>query len=154
MLNVLKDNKGARYKYKRLGRGIGSGKGKTSARGGKGQTARSGVALNGFEGGQTSLYQRLPKRGFNNVNRISYEVLNLQDINNLVEDGKVSADSITLEALREIGALKGKDALLKILGTGELKHKVQLTAHAASQSAKDALAKNGSTLHLPVSVKE
>src|SRR5688500_10283232 len=108
MLNVIKDNKGARKKSKRLGRGIGSGKGKTAGRGGKGQTARSGVALNGFEGGQMPLFRRLPKRGFNNYNRKEYEVLNFSDLTDLISNKKLSANNITIDSLREAGVLKGK----------------------------------------------
>lgn len=148
MLNTLKDNYGARKKYKALGRGIGSGKGKTSARGGKGQTARTGVALNGFEGGQTPLYMRMPKRGFKNIHRVEYAVLNLDDIASLVEVGAVDANNITIESLKQAGALKGHSTLLKILGTGECKQKVVIEAHAISASAKAALEQAGSTVNI------
>lgn len=134
MLNTLSDNKGARKKYKRLGRGIGSGKGKTSARGGKGQTARSGVALNGFEGGQMPLYRRLPKRGFKNFTKVEYEVLNLDDIQKAIDTNKISADNITLSSLKKSGMFKGNLALLKILGTGKLNQKTKIEAHAVSKS--------------------
>lgn len=146
MLNIIKDNKGARDKYKRLGRGIGSGKGKTSGRGGKGQTARSGVAINGFEGGQTPLFRRLPMRGFNNPTRQEYEVINFSDISRLVADKKVNASNITIAALRAIGFLKGKSAQLKLLGDGELSTQVTLEVHAASKQASEKFTKAGSTL--------
>src|SRR5690349_16440387 len=91
-LNEIRDNKGAHYRAKRIGRGIGSGKGKTSGRGGKGQTARSGVALNGFEGGQTPLHRRLPKRGFNNkIFQKDYKVINLGRLQQALDDGKLAA---------------------------------------------------------------
>src|ERR671928_1235904 len=92
-LNELSDNKGAHYRAKRVGRGIGSGKGKTSGRGGKGQTARTGVALNGFEGGQTPLHRRLPKRGFNNkIFRKDLKVINLGRLQTALDDGKLTAE--------------------------------------------------------------
>lgn len=146
MLNTIVDNKGSRSKFKRRGRGIGSGKGKTCGRGGKGQTARSGVALNGFEGGQMPLYRRLPKRGFTNIHKISYEVINFEDIQRLVDAKKVDAGAITISALRAACAFKGRSSLLKILGTGELKSKVSIEAHAISIAAKAKLEKNGSTV--------
>ena len=143
MLNTLRDNYGARKKYKRLGRGIGSGKGKTSARGGKGQTARSGVALNGFEGGQMPLYRRLPKRGFTNFTRVEYEVINFHDIQTLIDNNKVEPSNITLKHLRSIGALKGNTSMLKILAGGELKTKAKIYAHVASKKALEAAKKCG-----------
>src|SRR5271166_4242609 len=92
-LNEIRDNPGAHHRFKRIGRGIGSGKGKTSGRGGKGQTARTGVALNGFEGGQTPLHRRLPKRGFTNVFRTEYHVVNTGRLQQAVEQGRLSADA-------------------------------------------------------------
>src|SRR5947199_7946441 len=92
-LNEISDNPGANYKFKRVGRGIGSGKGKTSGRGGKGQTARSGVAINGFEGGQTPLHRRLPKRGFNNkIFQKDYKVVNLGRLQQALDEGKLTAE--------------------------------------------------------------
>jgi large subunit ribosomal protein L15 len=144
MLNQIKDNYGARKKYKRLGRGIGSGKGKTSARGGKGQTARSGVALNGFEGGQMPLYRRLPKRGFNQYGRVEFEVINLDDVQALVDAKRLPSDKITIQNLRDAGVFKGKSAFIKLLGTGELTAKLSIEVHAVSLKAKEALAKSKS----------
>lgn len=141
MLNNLKDNYGARKKYKRLGRGIGSGKGKTCARGGKGQTARSGVAINGFEGGQMPIFRRLPKRGFTNINRKEYEVINFGDIQRLIDNGKIGDTVITIDDFRKFRVLNGKLARLKILSNGELTSKITIQAHAASKKALEA-AKN------------
>ena len=105
-LNEISDNPGANYKFKRVGRGIGSGKGKTSGRGGKGQTARSGVAINGFEGGQTPLHRRLPKRGFNNIHRLNYQVINVGRLQKAVEAGKLAkGDTVTVESLIGLGIL-------------------------------------------------
>src|SRR5579862_5905282 len=104
-LNEIADNPGAHYRAKRRGRGIGSGKGKTSARGGKGQTARSGVALNGFEGGQMPLYRRLPMRGFNNYTRVEYAPINFSDLERLAEEKKIDPSNVTLLQLRECGFL-------------------------------------------------
>jgi large subunit ribosomal protein L15 len=142
MLNHLKDSKGARRKSKRLGRGIGSGKGKTCARGGKGQTARSGVALAGFEGGQMPLYIRLPKRGFNSLHA-KYSPVNFSDIEKLIEKKAVSSANITLEDLRKNGLLKGKSKKVKLLGTGKIKNKFNIEVHAISKAAEDILTKAG-----------
>jgi len=140
MLNLLKDNRGARKKSKALGRGIGSGKGKTSARGGKGQTARTGVALNGFEGGQTPLHRRLPKRGFNSLNKTIYRVVNLGQIQKLIDEG-INIEKIDLQFFKDKGFLTGKGSKLKILGKGELKSKIIIEAHAASDSVKKNIEK-------------
>src|SRR3954471_15836247 len=107
-LNEIRDNPGAHYRYKRVGRGFGSGKGKTSGRGGKGQTARSGVAINGFEGGQTPLHRRLPKRGFNNkIFQKDYKVVNLGRLQQAVDAGKLSAGaSIDAAGLVAAGILR------------------------------------------------
>lgn len=107
-LNDLREADGARYQFKRVGRGIGSGKGKTCGRGAKGQTARSGVALGGFEGGQMPLYRRLPKRGFKNPSRKDYAVLNVGDLQDAVTSGKVSAkETLTYELLATAGVVRG-----------------------------------------------
>src|SRR6195952_5758498 len=107
VLNELRDNEGAHYRKKRLGRGIGSGKGKTSGRGVKGQKAREGVSLNGFEGGQLPIYRRLPKRGFHNVNRKEYAPLNLGSLEAAFESGKIDAAQPINEAmLRDAGLVR------------------------------------------------
>ncbi len=147
MLNVIKDNFGARRKYKRLGRGIGSGKGKTSARGGKGQTARTGVALNGFEGGQMPLHRRLPKRGFASLNTEVVEVVNFDSIETFIKSGKLKSN-ISIDDLRNSGLLKGRTAKVKLLGSGELKSKISIQVHAISKQAEEALKKSGSTVEI------
>lgn len=135
----LHGNRGAKKKRKLLGRGIGSGLGKTSGRGGKGQTARSGVALNGFEGGQMPLYMRLPKRGFTNYTRNECCVLNLDDVQRLVDAGHVDPSQVlTLDVLKCIG--KCKDGMaLKLLSRGECNTKVTIEVNAASKAAVDKL---------------
>lgn len=143
MLNIIKDNDGARKKYKRLGRGIGSGKGKTSARGGKGQTARSGVSINGFEGGQMPLYMRLPRRGFNNHTRVEYVPINFSDVARLAEAKKIDLANVTLQSLVEAGLLKNLRQSVKLLGTGEIKSKFKIEAHAVSKKAQEMLTKAG-----------
>src|SRR3954471_4371091 len=106
-LNEIRANAGAHYRFKRMGRGIGSGKGKTSGRGGKGQTARSGVALNGFEGGQTPLHRRLPKRGFTNIFRKEFTVVNLGRLQEALDAGKLKAeDAVDAKGLVAAGILR------------------------------------------------
>src|SRR5262245_61329729 len=122
-LNEIRDNPGAHYRAKRVGRGIGSGKGKTSGRGGKGQTARTGVALNGFEGGQTPLHRRLPKRGFNNkIFRKQYNVVNLGRLQQALDAGKLTkADALDSAALVAAGVLRRPYDGIRLLAKGELK---------------------------------
>jgi len=148
MLNIITDNPGARKKYKRLGRGIGSGKGKTSARGGKGQTARSGVALNGFEGGQMPLHRRLPKRGFNNQNKIVYQVVNVGDIEQLITQKVLNSKHITIDALAAAGVIKGKQTRLKLLSEGDLQSKFTIDVHAVSHKASEKLSAHGCTVNI------
>src|ERR1700749_4042280 len=106
-LNEIKDNESARHRNRRVGRGIGSGKGKTGGRGGKGQTARTGVRINGFEGGQTPIHRRLPKRGFTNHFRHEYEVVNLGEVQKAVDSGKLDAKKdVTLEVLKAAGLVR------------------------------------------------
>lgn len=140
-LNELRDNPGARKKFKRIGRGIGSGKGKTSGRGVKGQKARTGVSLNGFEGGQLPIYRRLPKRGFNNIFRKHYAAINLGTIEAAIADGRLSAEATIDEAaLRAAGLLrKGKFAGVRLLAKGELTRKVAISVAGASAAAKAAV---------------
>src|ERR1700687_4915291 len=117
-LNEIRDNKGAHYRYKRVGRGIGSGKGKTSARGGKGQTARTGVALNGFEGGQTPLHRRIPKRGFRRVQfQKDYHIVNLGRLQTALDAGKLKADApVTGATLVAAGAVRAGGRRGRVLG--------------------------------------
>ncbi len=156
-LNELRDNEGARPKFKRVGRGIGSGKGKTAGRGVKGQKARSGVSLNGFEGGQLPIYRRLPKRGFKNIFRIQYTALNIGTLDQAIEDGKISADAeITELALREAGIVRQskKFAGVRLLGRGEIKRAVKITVAGASATAIAAVAAAGGTVTVTVAVAE
>jgi large subunit ribosomal protein L15 len=147
-LNELRDNPGARPKSKRLGRGIGSGKGKTSGKGVKGQKAREGVALNGFEGGQLPLYRRLPKRGFKNPFRVAFAPLNLGTLETALESGRLNADApLTEEHLRAAGLVRGGKGALKVrlLAKGEISRKVDITVSGASAAAIAAIeAKGGS----------
>ena len=133
----------------RVGRGIGSGKGKTSGRGVKGQKSRSGVAIKSFEGGQMPLYRRLPKRGFNSFNKNKIGKLNLGDLQLLIESKRIkSSDKIDIKYLHNSKILKKKYEKIKILGQGEIKDKLNLEVHYLSNSAKEKLSKNGSTIKI------
>lgn len=150
-LNELANRPGARKRRKLLGRGIGSGKGKTSGRGGKGQTARSGVAINGFEGGQTPIHRRLPKRGFNNHSRVEFQAINLSDLQRLVDLKKLDAKkTVNREALVAAGALATARKPVKILAQGELKVALNLELDGASKTAIAAVEKAGGKVTLPV----
>jgi large subunit ribosomal protein L15 len=156
-LNEIRDNPGAHYRAKRVGRGIGSGKGKTSGRGGKGQTARSGVALNGFEGGQTPLHRRLPKRGFNNaVFRTTYHVVNLGRLQQAVEAGKLKSDAtVDGAALVAAGVLRRlRHGGVRLLAKGELKAGLTISVAGASQAAIAAVEKAGGKVVLPAAKSE
>ena len=133
----------------RVGRGIGSGKGKTSGRGVKGQKSRSGVAIKSFEGGQMPLYRRLPKRGFNSFNKNKIGKLNLGDLQLLIESKRIkSSEKIDIKYLHSSKILKKKYEKIKILGQGEIKDKLNLEVHYLSNSAKEKLSKNGSTIKI------
>ena len=156
-LNQLHDNEGATRKKKRVGRGTGSGKGKTAGRGIKGQKARSGVAINGYEGGQMPLYQRLPKRGFRKPNRKKFAVVNLGLIQKFVEAGKLDAKAVISEdTLINCGLVRRKLDGIRILSKGELTSKVTLTVTGASKSAIVAVEKAGGSLTIaaPLSATE
>ncbi len=142
-LHQLKPAKGSvKGKTKRLGRGEGSGTGDTAGRGHKGAKSRSGYSRKiGFEGGQMPLQRRIPKFGFNNINRIDYKPINLSNLQALVDDKKIK-DSVDLETFIKLGLTKKKD-LVKILGNGELKSKLKVEAHKFSKSAKEAIEKAG-----------
>jgi len=149
-LNDLRDNEGATHSKKRLGRGIGSGSGKTAGRGVKGQKARSGVAINGFEGGQMPLYRRLPKRGFTNLFARELNEVNLGRIQQAVEAGKLdAAGAVTVDALVAAGVItrKARDGV-KILGVGELKAKLAFEVAGASKSAVEAIEKAGGSVKI------
>ena len=148
-LNELRDNPGATRTKKRIGRGPGSGKGKTAGRGIKGQKSRSGVSLNGYEGGQMPLYQRLPKRGFNKPNRKSFAVVNLGLIQKFIDEGKLDAKpDITEDALLAAGLVRRKLDGVRVLAKGELTAKVNLTVTGASKSAVEAVEKAGGSLNV------
>jgi large subunit ribosomal protein L15 len=150
-LNEIKDNRGAHYRAKRRGRGIGSGKGKTSARGGKGQTARTGVALNGFEGGQTPLHRRLPKRGFTRGDfRKRYAVINLGVLQRALDQGALqTGTTVKAEDLVKAGVLRRTWDGVKLLAKGELKAPLTLEVAGASKAAVAAVEKLGGKVVLP-----
>ncbi len=148
MLNELAANPGSKNKSKRVGRGIGSGKGKTCGRGGKGQTARSGVAVRGFEGGQMPLYIRLPIRGFNSLNPKCFEILNLRHLGQMIDSKKLSAEHITIANLRDVGLLKGKSARIKLVGHIDFKHKVRIEAHAVTKGAAQQVETLGGVIEI------
>ena len=146
MLNKLKKLK---IKKLRVGRGIGSGKGKTSGRGIKGQKSRSGVAIKSFEGGQMPLYRRLPKRGFNTINKNKTGALNLKTIQSFIETKKIKAnDKIDLALLKKLNIVKKKYNKLKLLGSGDIKEKLNIEVNYLSNSAKTKLEKSGSNIKI------
>tara|TARA_B100000579_G_scaffold74213_1_gene57031 strand:- start:1105 stop:1557 length:453 start_codon:yes stop_codon:yes gene_type:complete len=143
--SLVKNNK----KKLRVGRGIGSGRGKTSSRGHKGQKSRSGVAIKSFEGGQMPLYRRLPKRGFKSLYKNNMAILNLSKIQNIYEKNKNEfKSSLDLKSLKEKKIINKKYLKLKILGTGELKTKIDITAHFASKQAQEKITKAGGKLNI------
>lgn len=143
-LNEIRDNDGAHKRTRRIGRGIGSGRGKTGGRGGKGQTARSGVRIKGFEGGQMPIFRRLPKRGFNNPNALNFVEINLGDLQDAIDAGKIkSGASLTAQALKEAGVIKATRDGIRLLGHGELKSAVSIEVVGATKSAKAAIEKLG-----------
>ncbi len=149
-LNEIKDAEGATHSRKRLGRGIGSGSGKTGGRGVKGQKSRSGVAVNGFEGGQMPIYRRLPKRGFNNISSKDFNTVSLGRIQTAIDAKKLDANApITLEALKAAGVIrKAKDGV-RVLSDGELTSKVEIVANGASKTAIEKIEKAGGSIKLP-----
>jgi large subunit ribosomal protein L15 len=154
-LSEIADNPGSRKKRMRVGRGIGSGKGKTSGRGGKGQTARSGVRIKGFEGGQMPLHRRLPKRGFNNVFRVEYAEVNLDRIQQAIDANGLDANAvINAEALVKAGVLRRAKAGVRLLGRGEIKAKVNVEVHGASKSAIAAIEKAGGAVKILAPAKD
>ena len=155
-LNELRDNEGSRLKSKRLGRGIGSGKVKTSGKGHKGQSAREGVALNGFEGGQLPIYRRLPKRGFVNIFRKSYAPVNLGTLDAAIESGRIDGSQpITEDALRAAGlARTGKVDGIRLLARGEITRAITITVSGASAAAIEAVQKAGGNVTTTVAAKE
>ena len=154
-LNELRDNPGATKPRKRIGRGPGSGTGKTGGRGIKGQKSRSGVAINGYEGGQMPLYQRLPKRGFNKPNRKRYAVVNLGIIQKFIDAKKLDPKKeITEQALLEAGVIRRRLDGVRVLAKGEIAAKVKLSVTGASKSAIAAVEKAGGTLNVASAAAE
>ena len=150
-LNEIRDNPGAHYRAKRVGRGIGSGKGKTAGQGGKGQLGRSGVAINAFEGGQTPLHRRLPKRGFNNkIFQKDYKVVNLGRLQQALDANRLAAkDTIDGKALIAAGLLRRVGDGVRLLAKGELKTAIMIEVAGASQAAIAAVEKAGGKVVLP-----
>lgn len=150
-LNEIKDRDGARKSRLRIGRGIGSGIGKTGGRGGKGQTARTGVAIGGFEGGQMPLHRRLPKRGFRSRNRKDFNEVSVETLQAAIDIGRLDGSKpVTVAALREAGIVRRELDGVRILGGGELKAKLALTVDHATASAKAAIEKAGGSITLIV----
>lgn len=146
-LNELRDRDGATKAKKRVGRGIGSGSGKTGGRGVKGQKSRSGVAINGFEGGQMPLYRRLPKRGFNNIFAIEYSEVNLDRIQQAVDAKLIKeGDTVTADSLVKAGVVRRAGNGVRLLGKGELKTKLSFEVAGASKSAIEAVEKLGGSV--------
>lgn len=149
-LNDLRENPGATKARKRIGRGIGSGTGKTGGRGVKGQKSRSGVAINGFEGGQMPIYRRLPKRGFNNIFAKKFNVVSLGRIQEAVDAGKLDAKaSITSEALIASGIIRRALDGFRVVSDGEITAKVVIEAAGASKAAIEKIEKAGGSVKLP-----
>ena len=154
-LSDIADNAGSRKKRMRVGRGIGSGKGKTSGRGGKGQTARSGVRIKGFEGGQMPLHRRLPKRGFNNIFRLDFAEINLDRLQQAIDAKLVDVkETVTIESLVKSGVIRRAKDGLRLLGRGELTAKIAIEVHCASKSAVAAVEKAGGTVKILAPAKK
>ena len=146
-LNEIKENDKATKDRKRIGRGIGSGTGKTSGKGHKGQKARSGVAVKGFEGGQMPIHRRLPKRGFTNINRVPFVELNLDNIEKLIANKKLNNQkAINSEYLLELGLIKKITSKVKLLAKGEIKSKINIEVSAVSSKARELVEKVGGTV--------
>ena len=154
-LHELADRPGARKKRSRIGRGIGSGTGKTGGRGGKGQTARSGVRIKGFEGGQMPLHRRLPKRGFNNIFRLEFAEINLDRIQQAIDAKLLDASgTINAESLVKSRVIRRAKDGVRLLGRGELKAKLTVEVHGASKSAVAAVEKAGGTVKILAPVEK
>lgn len=150
-LNELNDNPGARKKRARVGRGIGSGMGKTSTHGQKGQKARSGVAINGFEGGQMPIYRRLPRRGFNPRNKTVYQVVNVGRLQKVIDAGKLDASApVDRDALVAAGLVRANGGPIRLLADGSLSAKVQVSVDSGSRQAIAAVESAGGSVTLSV----
>jgi large subunit ribosomal protein L15 len=149
-LNDIRDNEGSRKSRMRVGRGIGSGKGKTAGRGQKGAKARSGVSVNGFEGGQMPLHMRIPKRGFNNIFAKDFAEVNLGLVQKAIDAGKLDAGSvIDHAALKAAGLARGGKDGVRLLGKGEFKAKAKFAVAGVSKGAQEAVEKAGGSVELP-----
>ncbi len=154
-LNQIKDNEGSSKSRKRLGRGIGSGSGKTAGRGVKGQSSRSGVAINGFEGGQMPIYRRLPKRGFNNIFAEDFVVVSLGRIQTAIDAKKLDASKLVdAAALKAAGVIRRARDGVRVLSDGELKAKISIEAAGASKAAIAKIEKAGGSIKLPTAAAE
>jgi large subunit ribosomal protein L15 len=154
-LSDIADNPGSRKKRMRVGRGIGSGKGKTAGRGGKGQTARSGVRIKGFEGGQMPIHRRLPKRGFTNIFRLEYAEINLDRLQEAIDAKLVDAKAtVNAESLVKSGVIRRSKAGVRLLGRGEIKARLNIEVHGASKSAIAAIEKAGGTVKILAPAKD
>ncbi len=154
-LSDIADNAGSRKKRMRVGRGIGSGKGKQAGRGGKGQTARSGVRIKGFEGGQMPLHRRLPKRGFTNIFKLDFAEINLDRLQQAIDAKLVDIkETVTAESLVKTGVLRRAKDGLRLLGRGELKAKLAIEVHGASKSAIAAVEQVGGTVKILAPAKK
>ena len=153
-LNEINDNKGARKLRTRVGRGIGSGKGKTGGRGMKGQKSRSGVSINGFEGGQMPLHMRLPKRGFNNPFGKDFAIVNIGAVQKAIDEKKLDAKkTVDQAALEAIGLTRGGTDGVRLLGKGEISAKVNFAVAGASKGAVEAVEKAGGTVEIAAAPK-
>ena len=149
LLNKLGDETSNLKSRKRVGRGIGSGTGKTCGKGHKGQKSRSGVAIKGFEGGQMPIHRRLPKRGFNPINRLVYQIVNLADINRMIQNKKLDPKKpITMDVLQSIGFTKKTQLPVKLLSSGEISYPVKIELHAASAVATKKVSDAGGNLKI------
>ena len=149
-MTALNNTNSIKIKKIRVGRGIGSGKGKTSGRGVKGQKSRSGVAIKSFEGGQMPLYRRLPKRGFNQFKKNKVGTINLDKIQKLFDENKINSEiKIDINILKKLNVISKKYNKIKILGNGEIKKKIEINADYISKSAQEKLKKIGATVNLP-----
>jgi large subunit ribosomal protein L15 len=154
-LNDIADKNGSRKSRMRVGRGIGSGKGKTAGRGGKGQTARSGVAIKGFEGGQMPIHRRLPKRGFNNIFRLDFAEINLDRLQDAIDAKLVDVnETITVESLVKAKVVRRPKAGIRLLGRGEIKAKLNIEVYGASKTAIAAIEKAGGTVTILAPAKK
>jgi large subunit ribosomal protein L15 len=154
-LNEINDNEGAVFSRKRVGRGIGSGKGKTGGRGVKGQKSRSGVSINGFEGGQMPIYRRLPKRGFNNIFAKKFNIVSIGRVEQAVEAGKLDVkNAVTAETLKEAGVIRRIKDGVRLLADGEAKSKLTFDIAGASKAAIEKVEKAGGKVNIPVQAEK